>query len=65
MEITDRISINKYVKEVQKLNPKISYDKAYKIAYEEFNNYKKLRESGYSDAHAKRLNASIRHGIYL
>ena len=26
---------------------------------------KKLREAGYSDTHAKRLSASIRHGIYL
>ena len=65
MEITDRISINKYTKKVQKLNPKISYDDAYKIAHEEFNNYKKLRETGYSDTNAKRLCASIRYGIYL
>jgi fumarate hydratase class II len=65
MEITDRISINKYVKKVQKLNPKISYDTAYKIAHEEFTNYKKLREAGYSDTNAKRLSASIRYGIYL
>ena len=64
MEITDRISINKYTKKVQKLNPNISYDNAYKIAYEEFNNYKKLREAGYSNTHAKILSASIRYGIY-
>lgn len=64
MEITDRISINKYVKEVQKLNPKISNDNAYKIASEEFNNYKKLIEAGYNSTHAKRLSASIRYGIY-
>ena len=65
MEITDRISINKYVEKVQKLNPKINYDDAYKLACEEFNNYKKLRESGYNDVQAKRLSASIRYGMYL
>jgi hypothetical protein len=65
MEITDRISINRYVEMIQKLNPKISYCNAYKLAYEEFTNYKELRDQGYSDVHAKRLSASIRCGIYL
>ena len=53
------------LRKYKKLNPKISYNNAYKIAYEEFNNYKKLRETGYSDTNAKRLCARIRYGIYL
>ena len=54
-----------YIEEIIKLNPNMSKEDATKLANEDHDNYRMLRNQGYSDVHAKRLSASIRYGMYL
>ena len=52
-----------YEKARRQLNPEMSEDDAWNIAYEDFNNYKELRRDGYNDTQALQLMGAMRLGI--